>query len=153
LSFGVTWCINRKADGGLELPLKTLQARLGHSSIAMTADVYGHLFRAGRAAASPNLSGRGYLTAPAIAAAVGDDAAAALPLPSATTQLEQLPPSAIFPKRGFLGRRQASTCGAHWYDADSTQCPLLSSAVQLVPATNPVRRIIAKIISAPIART
>jgi hypothetical protein len=88
LSFGVTWCINRKADGGLELPLKTVQARLGHSSIAMTADVYGHLFRAGRAAASPNLPGRGYLTAPA----VGDDATAALPLPSATTQLEQLPP-------------------------------------------------------------
>jgi hypothetical protein len=44
-------------------------------------------------------------------------------------------PSAIFPERGFLGRRQASTYGGHWYDADSTQCPLLSSAVQ---ATNPV---------------
>jgi integrase len=42
-----SWCINRKADGGLELPLKTVQARLGHSSIAMTADVYGHLFARG----------------------------------------------------------------------------------------------------------
>jgi integrase len=29
------------------LPLKVVQARLGHSSIAMTADVYGHLFSRG----------------------------------------------------------------------------------------------------------
>jgi integrase len=40
-------CIYRKVDGGLELPLKVVQARLGHSSIAMTADVYGHLFSRG----------------------------------------------------------------------------------------------------------
>jgi len=26
------------------LPLKVVQARLGHASIQMTADVYGHLF-------------------------------------------------------------------------------------------------------------
>lgn len=39
-----SWCINRKADGGLELPLKTVQVRLGHSTLAMTADTYGHLF-------------------------------------------------------------------------------------------------------------
>ena len=38
------WCINRKADGGLELPGKVVQERLGHSTIAMTMDVYGHLF-------------------------------------------------------------------------------------------------------------
>jgi integrase len=31
-------------DGGLELPLKIVQARLGHASIQMTADRYGHLF-------------------------------------------------------------------------------------------------------------
>ena len=31
-------------DGGLELPLKMVQARLGHASIQMTADTYGHLF-------------------------------------------------------------------------------------------------------------
>lgn len=37
-------CINRRADGGLELPAKTVQERLGHSSIVMTIDVYGHLF-------------------------------------------------------------------------------------------------------------
>ena len=39
-----SWLINRKADGGLELPLKTVQDRLGHSSVLMTSDVYGHLF-------------------------------------------------------------------------------------------------------------
>lgn len=42
--FYASWCISRKADGGLELPLKVVQARLGHASISMTADRYGHLF-------------------------------------------------------------------------------------------------------------
>lgn len=42
--FFASWCINRKADGGLELPPKTVQERMGHSSIVMTMDVYGHLF-------------------------------------------------------------------------------------------------------------
>jgi integrase len=42
--FYASWCMNRLADGGLELPLKTVQARLGHASIMMTADTYGHLF-------------------------------------------------------------------------------------------------------------
>jgi integrase len=42
--FYASWCINRKADGGLGLPAKMVQARLGHSSITMTMDVYGHLF-------------------------------------------------------------------------------------------------------------
>jgi integrase len=45
--FYASWCINRRADGGLELPLKIVQARLGHASIQMTADVYGHLFPRG----------------------------------------------------------------------------------------------------------
>jgi integrase len=44
--FFASWCINRVRDGGLELPLKTVQGRLGHSSITMTADTYGHLFKA-----------------------------------------------------------------------------------------------------------
>jgi integrase len=44
--FYASWCINRKADGGLELPPKTVQARLGHASIVMTLDRYGHLFPA-----------------------------------------------------------------------------------------------------------
>jgi integrase len=45
--FFASWCINRKAEGGLELPLKTVQQRLGHSTIVMTADIYGHLFPRG----------------------------------------------------------------------------------------------------------
>jgi integrase len=45
--FYASWCINRKIDGGLELPLKVVQARLGHASIQMTADTYGHLFPRG----------------------------------------------------------------------------------------------------------
>jgi integrase len=42
--FFASWCINRKADGGLELPPKLVQERMGHSSITLTYDVYGHLF-------------------------------------------------------------------------------------------------------------
>jgi len=42
--FYASWCINRKADGGLELPVKLVQARLGHATLAMTMDRYGHLF-------------------------------------------------------------------------------------------------------------
>jgi integrase len=34
-------------NGGLGLPLKVVQHRLGHSTIQMTADVYGHLFPSG----------------------------------------------------------------------------------------------------------
>ena len=49
--FYASWCINRRADGGLELPLKLVQTRLGHASIQMTADRYGHLFPRGDDAA------------------------------------------------------------------------------------------------------
>lgn len=42
--FYASWCINRRKDGGLELPPKVVQQRLGHSTIAMTMDTYGHLF-------------------------------------------------------------------------------------------------------------
>ena len=45
--FYASWCINRRVDGGLELPLKVVQARLGHASVQMTADCYGHLFPRG----------------------------------------------------------------------------------------------------------
>lgn len=45
--FYASWCINRRADGGLELPPKVVQERLGHSSILMTFDRYGHLFPRG----------------------------------------------------------------------------------------------------------
>jgi integrase len=42
--FYASWLINRKKDGGMELPMKIVQERMGHSSITMTANVYGHLF-------------------------------------------------------------------------------------------------------------
>jgi integrase len=42
--FYASWCINRREDGGLGLPLKVVQHRLGHAGIQMTANVYGHLF-------------------------------------------------------------------------------------------------------------
>ena len=45
--FFASWCINHKVDGGQELPLKVVQVRMGHSSIQMTADRYGHLFPRG----------------------------------------------------------------------------------------------------------
>ncbi|MGN6143428.1 MAG: tyrosine-type recombinase/integrase [Mesorhizobium sp.] len=45
--FYASWCINRPQDGGLGLPLKVVQERMGHSSVTMTADVYGHLFPRG----------------------------------------------------------------------------------------------------------
>ncbi len=49
--FYASWSINRRTDGGLELPPKIVQERLGHSSITMTMDVYGHLFPRGDDAA------------------------------------------------------------------------------------------------------
>jgi hypothetical protein len=45
--FYASWCINRKQDGGLELPLKNVQERLGHATLALTSDRYGHLFKRG----------------------------------------------------------------------------------------------------------
>jgi integrase len=45
--FFASWCINRKDDHGLELPAKVVQERLGHASITMTMDTYGHLFPRG----------------------------------------------------------------------------------------------------------
>jgi integrase len=43
--FFASWCINPKDRGGRELPPKVVQQWLGHSSIMMTLDIYGHLFR------------------------------------------------------------------------------------------------------------
>jgi integrase len=59
--FYASWCINRHADGGLELPAKIVQERLGHSSIIMTMDVYGHLFPRGDEAAEMEAAERAFL--------------------------------------------------------------------------------------------
>jgi integrase len=45
--FYASWCINRREEGGLGLTPKLVQERLGHSTIGMTLDVYGHLFPRG----------------------------------------------------------------------------------------------------------
>jgi integrase len=42
--FFASWCINPEERGGRGLPPKVVQDLLGHSSIVMTMDVYGHLF-------------------------------------------------------------------------------------------------------------
>jgi integrase len=42
--FFASWCVNPKSRGGRELPAKEAQALLGHSSIVMTLDLYGHMF-------------------------------------------------------------------------------------------------------------
>lgn len=42
--FYASWCINRREDGGPSLPPKMVQEGLGHSSITLTMDTYGHLF-------------------------------------------------------------------------------------------------------------
>jgi integrase len=46
--FYASWCINPVDRGGQGLPPKVVQTQLGHSSIMMTMDVYGHLFPAER---------------------------------------------------------------------------------------------------------
>jgi integrase len=45
--FFASWCLGRRADGGRELPLKTVSEWLGHSTISMTADIYGGLLPRG----------------------------------------------------------------------------------------------------------
>jgi integrase len=45
--FFASWCVNPKERGGRELPVKVAQTLLGHSSVVMTLDRYGHLFPSG----------------------------------------------------------------------------------------------------------
>jgi integrase len=45
--FYASWLINPKRQGGLELTPKEVQERMGHSSITVTMDRYGHLFPRG----------------------------------------------------------------------------------------------------------
>jgi integrase len=59
--FFASWCLGRKVDGGRELPLKTVQELLGHSSITMTADVYGGLLPRGDDSAELAQAGKALL--------------------------------------------------------------------------------------------
>jgi len=45
--FFASWSINPKERGGPELPPKVVQQLLGHGSIVVTLDRYGHLFPRG----------------------------------------------------------------------------------------------------------
>lgn len=45
--FYASWCINPISRGGMGLSPKEVQMRMGHASIAMTLDTYGHLFPKG----------------------------------------------------------------------------------------------------------
>jgi integrase len=49
--FFASWCINPKDRGGRELTAKMVQTLLGHASIVITLDTYGHLFPHGDDAA------------------------------------------------------------------------------------------------------
>jgi integrase len=49
--FFASWCINPVERGGQGLPPKDVQRLLGHSTLAMTTDTYGHLFPANEDAA------------------------------------------------------------------------------------------------------
>jgi len=45
--FFASWCINPKERGGRALTAKLVQTLMGHSSIVITLDIYGHLFPTG----------------------------------------------------------------------------------------------------------
>lgn len=51
--FFASWCINEENNGGRGMPPKQVQELMGHSSIVVTYDIYGHLF--------PNQSNRAEL--------------------------------------------------------------------------------------------
>ena len=44
--FFASWLLNSKERGGRGLPPKEVQAYMEHSSLAMTMDLYSHLFSA-----------------------------------------------------------------------------------------------------------
>lgn len=56
-----SWCINPVSSGGIGLTLKEVQVRMGHASITMTADRYGHLFPRGDIAAEVDAAERALL--------------------------------------------------------------------------------------------
>lgn len=57
-----SWCINPVHAGGMGLTLKEVQERMGHASITLTADRYGHLFPRGDFAAEVDAAERALLS-------------------------------------------------------------------------------------------
>jgi integrase len=45
--FFASWCLNRETDGGLGYSFQQVNELMGHSSITITVDRYGHLFKSG----------------------------------------------------------------------------------------------------------
>jgi integrase len=62
--FFASMCINSRKAGGMGLSPKAAQERLGHSSIALTLDVYGHLFPQAEAEAEMSAIERGIMGRP-----------------------------------------------------------------------------------------
>jgi integrase len=60
--FNASWLINPPDRGGLGLLPKIVQERLGHSTIGMTMDVYGHIFARGDDAAELAAAEKAFLT-------------------------------------------------------------------------------------------
>lgn len=56
-----SWCINPTSAGGMGLAPKVVQERMGHASIVMTMDRYGHLFPRGDAASEVDAAERALL--------------------------------------------------------------------------------------------
>lgn len=59
--FYASWAINPVSAGGMGLTLKEVQERMGHASITMTADRYGHLFPKGDMASEVDAAERALL--------------------------------------------------------------------------------------------
>lgn len=59
--FFASWAINPVSAGGMGLTLKEVQERMGHASITMTADRYGHLFPKGDMASEVDAAERALL--------------------------------------------------------------------------------------------
>jgi integrase len=59
--FYASWCINPISAGGMGLSPKEVQERMGHGSIVMTMDRYGHLFPRGDASSEIDAAERALL--------------------------------------------------------------------------------------------
>ena len=60
--FFASWCINPKERDGRQLTPKVVQTLMGHSSIMITLDIYGHLFPSGSDRSELEASSRALLS-------------------------------------------------------------------------------------------